>query len=615
MSKNMTESSSRSGGCGCGGGSSKACQCGKSSCDQCKLEGFVRPRFFSGQLLTEEDLQLLDAYTVAKNRLHNRQFWGDGVVCGLKVTKHPCNEGSVLVSAGYALDCCGNDIVVACEQELDVNRMIRDLRTKLKGGYDCGDPCGDKKKKDAQSANTGATSTGTTFGGIPITQPATTNNDDDDVESVTTRFCLYLNYCESESDPVAPYATGDACGASGCEPSRVREGFKFELRCDDEEKPRPSIKNALCKCVKDEDELQRAAGAVTYMQNARARFSLPNDNNAQRLEEANKKLEAVTANWTIEKLDATLSAAEPVIVYSARVMAAPPPVPIEHLKGKKRASAAAVRNTPLGFVAALSNDPVVKETLARRADLQRAEGEAILQKAALLVSGNVDEAERSRLASGLITTPQLMEASDRLIGQVRGRIAVRSRIPVTKTAARSGEFAVPATEVTQLMATYTQYEGEIKDALQACFCDAILPPCGSCDDQGVLLACLEMLDCEVVEICNLERRFVLTPVTLRYWFPEIDTAFEALENQCCGRETGVESGLAGQQQQSILASLIGLYWRSIANECVRDQKSFAVLAGDVQTQQQLTSFADAKRIEDLEARLRKLEQQQQQPNL
>jgi hypothetical protein len=624
MSKNMTDSSSRSGGCGCGGSSSTDCQCGKASCDSCKLEGFVRPRFFPGQLLTEEDLQLLDQYTVAKNRLHNRQFWGDGVVCGLKVRPHPCDKGKVLVGSGYALDCCGNDIVVACEQELDVNQMIRELKAKLKGGYDCGDPCGDKKRKDAAVTTTVTTrptlnpnsNSGTGVMSAIFTggNPATTNNDDTDVESVPTKFCLYVHYCETESDPVAPYATGDPCGVSGCEASRVREGFKFELRCDEEEKPRPSIKDGLCKCVRDKDDLNRKSSAVAYMQRTRERVSLPNDNNAQRLEEANKKLEAAVADWKIEKLDGALDAAVPVIVYTARTTTAVNPVqPLgAAVKGKRNAAAAAaaaaLRNTPLGFVASLANNDEVKAALAKRSDLQRAEAEAILQKSALLSSGNADPAELSNLKSGLILTPQLTEASENLINEVRGKIALsRTRIPATKsalTSTRSSTLVSPGGQVSQMLSTYSSYETEIKNSLIECSCDAILPPCAPCEDQGVLLACIGMLDCNVVEICNMERRFVLTPVTMRYWFPEIDRAFETFEQLCCGRDEAVP----GKSEQSWLATILAWYWGSLRRECVADEESrqqLAMLTG--MTQQFPPTLADARRMDELEARLAKLE--------
>jgi hypothetical protein len=80
----MTASSStkKSSGCGCGGSGSPApapCKCGGAECSLCQDQGYVRPRFFAGQLLTEDDLQQLDDYVVSKNRLHMRHLFGAGV--------------------------------------------------------------------------------------------------------------------------------------------------------------------------------------------------------------------------------------------------------------------------------------------------------------------------------------------------------------------------------------------------------------------------------------------------------------------------------------------------------------------------------------------------------
>src|SRR5262245_29835030 len=106
----------------CGGGA--GCQCGGSACGShcgdCHGGPLQRPQFFAGQLLTEDDLQLLSDYTVTKSRLHNRFLHGDGVVCGLLVMCHPCGGGKVVVQGGTALDCCGNHIVVPCPVELDI---------------------------------------------------------------------------------------------------------------------------------------------------------------------------------------------------------------------------------------------------------------------------------------------------------------------------------------------------------------------------------------------------------------------------------------------------------------------------------------------------------------
>jgi len=114
----------------------------------------VRPRFFAGQLLTEDDLQSLEDYVLAKNRLHNRHLFGAGVVCGLEVLCDPCGDGHVAVQPGYALDCCGNDIALDCRISLDINALVRSLRRDQLGGHDCGDPCTEQQLKLNKSAET-----------------------------------------------------------------------------------------------------------------------------------------------------------------------------------------------------------------------------------------------------------------------------------------------------------------------------------------------------------------------------------------------------------------------------------------------------------------------------
>src|SRR5213082_3499996 len=83
------------------------CADDKPVCPACGgLQCLCRPRFFPGQLLTDEDLNRLDHYIVAKNRLHNRHVFGSGVVCGLEVvcsTCDPASDGTVVVKPGYAL--------------------------------------------------------------------------------------------------------------------------------------------------------------------------------------------------------------------------------------------------------------------------------------------------------------------------------------------------------------------------------------------------------------------------------------------------------------------------------------------------------------------------------
>jgi hypothetical protein len=107
-------------------------------CPACKsLECLCRPRFFAGQLLTEEDLNRLDHYMVEKNKLHNRLLHGWGVVCGLEVFCHPC-EGQVTVKSGYALSPCGDDIVLCADDVVNVCDLIQRCRERAR--LDCEPP-------------------------------------------------------------------------------------------------------------------------------------------------------------------------------------------------------------------------------------------------------------------------------------------------------------------------------------------------------------------------------------------------------------------------------------------------------------------------------------------
>jgi hypothetical protein len=96
-------------------------------CPDCgALECLCRPRFFAGQLLSEQDLNRLDQYIRNKNRLHVRNLHGWGVVNGLLVLCDPC--GDVKVTQGYAVDPCGNDIVVCETTAANLCELIRKCR-------------------------------------------------------------------------------------------------------------------------------------------------------------------------------------------------------------------------------------------------------------------------------------------------------------------------------------------------------------------------------------------------------------------------------------------------------------------------------------------------------
>lgn len=375
-------------GC-CGGNGGKTCTCNCGS--NCQSDIFVRPQFFAGQLLCEDDLQALETYVLAKNRLHNRRLFGEGIVCGFEVLCHPCGDGRVIVQPGYALDCCGNDIVLSCNSELDINLMIRDLRRDKLGGYDCGDPCAPIK---------------------PQTAPAEKTKSPEDV---AREYCLYVRYCEQETDPVSPYSPDQPCGPAACEPTRVREGLYFELRCPEAPQAPDDFLAALQCCLKD------VIGIEKMSQDALV-------------------LEDILVDGWVERA----------------------------LLGQQKKSAADLRDQ---LLALLDRSPHLTKCKLR------------------------DEVLAVKL-------PKEVDAQD----------------PGQKSNSEKKAFDA-------LVAIFVKL-------LKDCICNAAIPPCGDCDDTGVLLACIKVKKCEVIEICNLSRRFVLSPAALRYWL-SADRIEQWLRQECC----------------------------------------------------------------------------------
>ena len=120
------------------------------SCQPCPdcggLQCLCRPRFFAGQLLSEQDLNRLDHYITEKHKLHNRHLHGAGVVCGLEVKCAPCDSEFVTVTSGYALSPCGEDIVVCKADTVNICELINRCRTDeepdcapYRGQDNCGD--------------------------------------------------------------------------------------------------------------------------------------------------------------------------------------------------------------------------------------------------------------------------------------------------------------------------------------------------------------------------------------------------------------------------------------------------------------------------------------------
>ena len=74
-----------------------------------------RINYFSGRLLTAEDLNEEQTYHLNKRRLHNLALHGWGVVTGLDVSISSEKGGSILVGAGVAIDAQGNEIILSSD--------------------------------------------------------------------------------------------------------------------------------------------------------------------------------------------------------------------------------------------------------------------------------------------------------------------------------------------------------------------------------------------------------------------------------------------------------------------------------------------------------------------
>jgi hypothetical protein len=164
-----------------------------------------RPRYFAGQLLTEAELNSEQTYVLAKNRLHNRFLHGVGVVCGLEVVCHEC-DGWVTVQPGYAIDPCGNDVVVCDAHDFDVIEAIRRCKQVERQRGEC------EPYRSAVSER---------------------------CQDETEHWCLTIRYAEKEARPTTPLLNGRAkcsCGTAhtnghGCEPTRILESYQLELLC------------------------------------------------------------------------------------------------------------------------------------------------------------------------------------------------------------------------------------------------------------------------------------------------------------------------------------------------------------------------------------------------
>lgn len=171
------------------------CGCHESTQTCCTIQCFERPNYFCGHLLTDADLSLQQKYLIEKQKLYHRTIDGHGVVCGLRLTcDHEC-PGAIRIGEGYAVDDCGNDLVVCETQRFDV---VTELRSK---GYLVAEPPPDPCQKPEEE------------------------------EECPVRQCFYIAACyeEQPDEFTTPFRSGCGTGPTECEPTRIHERVRFEV--------------------------------------------------------------------------------------------------------------------------------------------------------------------------------------------------------------------------------------------------------------------------------------------------------------------------------------------------------------------------------------------------
>jgi hypothetical protein len=185
-------------------GNTQPCPCGCAPCDEtcCELECAERPRFYCGQLLGEDDLTTLVDWTRVRLR-RNRYHHGWGIVCGLNVHCDPKNPTGVILGEGYAVDCCGEDIVVCKDTPVDLSDACQEEA--------CLDPwhqSDDRENPERDERD----------------QPCP---DIFDVLKGAAAFDLYLHYHEQGSQPESSLGSCSCGNGSSCEFSRTQETYRI----------------------------------------------------------------------------------------------------------------------------------------------------------------------------------------------------------------------------------------------------------------------------------------------------------------------------------------------------------------------------------------------------
>ena len=160
-------------------------------------------------------------------------------------------------------------------------------------------------------------------------------------------------------------------------------------------------------------------------------------------------------------------------------------------------------------------------------------------KNSLSIAGDVDPARLKQVAEGLLLTSadfgSSMATTAAMKEELLDRLDRSPRLGDCQVRFDVEAIRIPGSDASETawLNTFGQLHTAWVRYLKDCVCAAFNPPCAPCEDAAVLLACLEVKDCQVVEICNLKRKFVLSGPALRYWLPPLNFLGDALQKLCC----------------------------------------------------------------------------------
>jgi len=174
--------------------------------------GLTRTRFYDGMLLTQTHMEREQNFWRMKRKLTNRAL-GNGVVWGLRL-EWDASKRKFLLSPGYALDCCGNDLVVECPQEITERALV------------------DKHDPKVQAFLAGQSDK-------PLRCP-------EPEPDLPRKACLILQYVECAGDPQPVFENDSTSNVTHCEYSSVRESARLCLVPPPAD-PEPTPIDAFCK--------------------------------------------------------------------------------------------------------------------------------------------------------------------------------------------------------------------------------------------------------------------------------------------------------------------------------------------------------------------------------